>query len=199
MPVAVVENADWIVLSVFLAVFRYDPWAVGAARIHVDGDGHPENVGTHEQLRFPSPSMRLSHLSHITLKAAFKEPFGVSSSLDELISYFGSELVGQFLLGAVAGRMLSSPQAGAVGDGPEQASTVPCDSDGAQGAELPIRHPPVQGAGGDRRLLLPLPLPGVEAGGRSEHGRRSCKMGWDGMECKTKRGRAGQGRGERRT
>lgn len=34
----------------------------------------PENVGTHEQLRFPSPSMRLSHLSHITLKAAFKEP-----------------------------------------------------------------------------------------------------------------------------
>jgi hypothetical protein len=31
-------------------------------------------MGTHEQLRLSSPSMRLSHLSHIILKVAFKEP-----------------------------------------------------------------------------------------------------------------------------
>jgi len=43
-------------------------------------------------------------------------------------THFGSKLVSQFLLGAVARRMLSSPQAGAISDGPEQASTVPCDS-----------------------------------------------------------------------
>jgi hypothetical protein len=55
-----------------------------------------------------------------------------------------------------------------------------------------------RGGGGDP-LLLPLPAAGaghgrVEAGGRSEHG-RSCKMGWDGMECKTKRAEEGRGAG----
>jgi hypothetical protein len=43
-------------------------------------------------------------------------------------THFGSKLVSQFLLGAVARCMLSSPQAGTISDGPEQASTVPCDS-----------------------------------------------------------------------
>jgi hypothetical protein len=41
VPIAVIENADWIVLAIFLAIFRYDPGAIGAACIHVNRDGHP--------------------------------------------------------------------------------------------------------------------------------------------------------------
>lgn len=60
-------------------------------------------------------------------------------------------------------------------------------TNGAQRAELPIRHP-LPGGGGDGPLLprLPLPLPGtegVEAGGRSKH-ESSCK--WGGMEWNVK-------------
>jgi len=188
VPITIIENADWIVHSIFLAIFCYDPRAIRAACIHVDGNGHPENMGTHEQLRFSSPSMRLSHLSHIILKVAFKEPFSVSSSLDKLVSYFGSKLVSQFLLGAVARCMLFSPQAGTISDGPEQASTVPCDSDGAQRTELPIRHPPVPGRRrtGDP-LLLPLPAAGAGHGRvgsrRTQRARKELQngMGWNGM------------------
>ena len=43
-------------------------------------------------------------------------------------THFRSKLVSQFLLGAVAGWLLSSPQACAVSNGPKQASAVPCDS-----------------------------------------------------------------------
>jgi hypothetical protein len=41
VPITVIENADWIVPAIFLAIFRYDPGAIGAARVHVNGDGHP--------------------------------------------------------------------------------------------------------------------------------------------------------------
>jgi len=128
VPITVIENTDWIVLAIFLAIFCYDPGAIRATCIHVNRDGHPENMGAHEQFRFSPPSMRFSHLSHVALKISFKEPFSVSSSLDKLISHFRSKLVSQFLLGAVAGWLLSSPQACAVSNGPKQASAVPCDS-----------------------------------------------------------------------
>lgn len=51
-------------------------------------------------------------------------------------THFSSKLVSQFLLGAVAGWVLSSPQAGAVSNGPEQASAVPCDSWNVKAASL---------------------------------------------------------------
>jgi len=41
VSITVIENADWIVLSIFLAIFCYDPRAIRAACIHVNGDGHP--------------------------------------------------------------------------------------------------------------------------------------------------------------
>ncbi|OEL25348.1 Transcription factor bHLH128 [Dichanthelium oligosanthes] len=41
VSITVIENAYWIVLAIFLAIFRYDPGAIGAACIHVNGDGHP--------------------------------------------------------------------------------------------------------------------------------------------------------------
>jgi len=41
VSITVIENADWIVLSIFLAIFCYDPRAIRAACIHVHGDGHP--------------------------------------------------------------------------------------------------------------------------------------------------------------
>lgn len=71
MPVTVIENADWIVLAIFLAIFRYDSGAIRAACIHVNGDGHPENMGAHEQFGFSSPSMWFSHLFHVALEIAF--------------------------------------------------------------------------------------------------------------------------------
>lgn len=41
VPITVIENTDWIVLAIFLTIFRYDPGAIGAASIHVNSDGHP--------------------------------------------------------------------------------------------------------------------------------------------------------------
>lgn len=145
----------------------------------MDGDGHPKDMGAHEQLRFSSPGMRLPHLVHIALEIAFEKPFSISSSLDELICNLCSKLVGEFLLDAVARRLLASPYAGAIGDGPEQAPPVPCNSDGSQRRrELAVRHPPCR----RRRSVGPLPCPplpgqGWEAGGRNKQSRNGEREG----------------------